>query len=40
MFANGVPVSFDIGLLLFVGGAVIAGYAGIWAIPRIIDYFR
>ena len=40
MVANGVLISFDVGLLLSVGGIVIAGYASYWAIPRIIAFFH
>ena len=40
MIANGVPVSFAISELFVLFGIVIAGYAGVWVIPRLIALFR
>ena len=40
MIANGVSVSFAISDLFILAGIVLAGYAAVWAVPRLIDLFR
>jgi len=40
MIANGVLVSFDLVTAFAIGGIVAGAYAAVWAIPRIINYFR
>lgn len=40
MTCSGVPVSIDLASVLALAAIVLAGYASIWGVPRILGIFR